>query len=229
MDRLKEFADNLGNLHNKKIPAIHTNNEQDCYDQNKITLKFLSPHVEKSFKDDFIEMHLGVMLWVIRIIGVGLLFWLILELATESISFAFILVRIIVILVWGILVIYTCTQHYKEHYVRVTVTISYLIVIFKFLIEIWFLKEGGMASAMIPLITFLLFNVDWILISYVNALSVVLSLFSLTVHNASENRDSDVVAIIGIYYFLFLVAITLVSGFVGYWIERAERKEFKLI
>lgn len=112
---------------------------------------------------------------------------------------------------------------------KITVLILFVLVIFKFLIDIAFIREGGLASAMVPLFSFVLFNVDWILISWVNLVSIVLSMVSLIVHTLEDTSEITKVWVICIYYFLFLSAITIVSGFIGYWMERASRKEFKLI
>ena len=185
--------------------------------------------MEKSFKNAYIDDHISVMRWVIRIIFIAVVLWFVLELLISSITFAFLLTRAVVIMAYFVIVVYTSTRNFRDNYVRVTITILFVLVFFKFLIEIFFLREGGLASAMVPAITFILFNVDWILITIVNIASIILSLISLIVHNALQDRSSEMIAMISIYYILFLVAITFVSGFVGYWLERAERKEFKLI
>ncbi len=83
---------------------------------------------------------------------------------------------------------------------------------------------------MVPLVTYVIFNVDFMWISLINIISLLLSLISFIVHfNANSDANGEEIAIIVILYFQFLVAITIISGFIGYWLDRTERKQFKLM
>jgi heme/copper-type cytochrome/quinol oxidase subunit 1 len=86
----------------------------------------------------------------------------------------------------------------------------------KFITEVWELREGGLASAMVPLITYVIFNVDFFWITCCNILSCILSLISLNLHFAFNDYDNTEISVFVILYFSFIVAITLISGFIGY-------------
>jgi len=197
---------------------------------NPITLKFVSPHIERSFKQESIDDHIGVLRLVIRIILLGVIVWTIVEFSTaESLDIAYVAVRVIVVVVWSAIALYVSTDHYKMNVYNMTKYGLCIIILAKFIIEITFSTEGGMSSSMIPLVTFITFNVDWIMIAWVNVFNLVLSVISLSVYASKIQDTAGEVAIVILMYIIILSAITIVAGFVGFWTRRAERKEFKLI
>jgi hypothetical protein len=129
---------------------------------HRFTLKFSSQHVEKAYKKDFIATHILSFRIVIWIMLVALIVWTVIEIAFTTPIFEYILLKAIAISLIIILTAYAMTKHYEKNFVEITIIALYIVVLFKFLTEIWFLREGGMASAMVPLITFVLFNVDWV-------------------------------------------------------------------
>jgi heme/copper-type cytochrome/quinol oxidase subunit 1 len=111
----------------------------------------------------------------------------------------------------------------------VTVIAILLILLIKFITEIMLLREGGLASAMVPLITYAIFNVDFLWITICNMVSLVLSLISLNLHFGFSDYSSEEIVIFVIVYFAFILAISLISGLIGYQLERSERNQFKLV
>jgi hypothetical protein len=102
---------------------------------------------------------------------VGLVGWTITDFAFSEPEIAYVLVKAVTITAFLIVVCYSLTQHFKENYIFVTVATMIIGVLFKFLTEIWFLREGGIASAMVPMITYGIFNVHFVFITYINVAS----------------------------------------------------------
>ena len=106
---------------------------------DKITLKFVSPHIERSFKAESVEDHIHVMRLCIRIILIGLVLWTILEFSAESDrDLGYVVIRGLVLVAWILITIYTSTFHYRMNVYFVTKWSLFFIVVAKFLIEISF-------------------------------------------------------------------------------------------
>lgn len=69
--------------------------------------------MEKSFKNDWIDENLRVILWTLRIILIAVVAWNIFEFTLYEVGLAYTLIRCIVTVAWLLIVIYSCTQHYK--------------------------------------------------------------------------------------------------------------------
>jgi hypothetical protein len=101
----------------------------------------------------------------------GLVGWTIMDFLFSSPEIAYILVKAVTIAASFVVVCYSLTKHFKENYVFVGVATMVIGVLFKFFTDIWFMREGGIASAMIPLITYGIFNVHFVFVTYINAAS----------------------------------------------------------
>lgn len=79
---------------------------------------------------------------------------------------------------------------------------------------------GGLTSAIFPMLTYVLFNADWLLVTYLNGLGIFLLAISTIVF---ASAIYDFYASIGfiLYAVVLMTGITVTSAHIGYWLERS--------
>ena len=86
------------------------------------------------------------------------------------------------------------------------------ILIVKFAIEAGFAREGGLSASIVPIVTFVFFNVGSVETILLNALHIVLFLITMSLFvfsTSDENYSTNEGMVIIISYFTLIVGITL--------------------
>ena len=98
----------------------------------------------------------------------------------------------------------------------------------KFGLELGFEKVSLLATALFSSVTFLILDVNWFYMAFLNTLNVILFLISISVQYSSS-YSSNVSGLMVTKSFILVVSITFTSGIVGHYYERSQRIEYELI
>jgi hypothetical protein len=223
-------------MHRDSLGSCFKNNgvwvakhDSETYSINPINLHFYSGFIEMVFKREYIDNHINLIRWVIRILFALMVFWVIFEGLLGESSSLLVGLRIFTCILFLGIVIYTTFNHYHMHFIAVTWTICLFVIILKFVLEVSFAREGGLTSAIAPMVMYVLLNPDWMKINYLNFLHIILMVISIAVYGDAHDLNNIELGALIIYYFIMIVAITIICATIGYWLERGERNEFKII
>lgn len=226
--RLKKYSKNL-NLVYKATYGLQNESAKDLYEFYKFSLEYCSEYVEKVYKQIFINQNISVLRLAIIILWFLLIIWTILEIVFYATSLAYIIVRVLLSIGFTIIMALSTTNHFVKMYVNYVISAILLSLSFKYGTDIAFTRIGALSTGVIPSITYILFNVNWIKISALNGLNQVLFIVSIvyTFNVTTSMAPDDVLIMIG--FIIFNIAITLTSAIVGYNLEKNNRLEYKLI
>jgi len=225
--RVTEFATNLGEAY-KNAPEFDVINSEDAFEMYRWVFK--SEHTEAMYRKKWIGEHLGQFKWTLGVILVMTCLWTIFEPALSSdVNLEYILLRLLAIAVFAVIYFYIRTEHFLRRYVRNTLLIIGLIIVFKFIMEVGFNNAGSLATAFCPLLTYILFNVHWYWITGLNIVNILLYLISFSIFTAGEESDGSVAVVIIISYLVLIIGITIICSLIGFWSNLALRQEFKML
>ncbi|OMJ83656.1 hypothetical protein SteCoe_15383 [Stentor coeruleus] len=207
---------------------VYTSTQYGTSDSNSVkmhyfTMKFKEKHTEDYYKQTYIQESLGVIQVSIITVSIIILFWAILNLFLGDSKIETI-IRFSCAGLFFLLFLTTFLTNYKRHYIRYTVLLSLTTAIAKFIAEITGNEFSVIASVMIPAVTYILFNVDWVYLTYVNTLSLIFSIITLSLY--FKNASMSILCII--YSIFVLVSLTLFTSIFGYMLEKYYRNVFKL-
>jgi hypothetical protein len=158
----------------KDDPAFTVTNKSDQFEMK--WFKFKARHIETMYKERFIAENHSMMARTIIILLCLMILWTILEVAIsgDDMEMGLLLMRLIGIAAFICLIAYVYTQHYMENYENVTIITFVVMLFYKFGIEAGFGIVGTISYGLVPLCTYILFNVNFIKINLVNILSIIL-------------------------------------------------------
>jgi magnesium-transporting ATPase (P-type)/class 3 adenylate cyclase len=229
-NRIKEYCSSLEKIY-KHTDSWTSSHEIDGYDINKFTLHFASSFIEKQFQHQYVRERIPLLRGTVIVMWLLLMLWTIFEAVIFDVSFEYTLVRAILTAAFTVVLIISWTEFFFRYFVKFVLAIIILTSLVKFGMEIGFNNEGHLSSACLISITYILFNVDFLKITILNILELVLILISLSVV-ASSNPDyhsGGEVAFIVLTYMIFLISITITSGIAGYKLDQHRRLQHKLI
>jgi hypothetical protein len=200
----------------------------NAYEINKRTLHFKAEGIEKTYKMQSIESHITVTRNVIRILFLLFCIWVAVEISLLDSSLELVTTRIVLGGLVLVVVIYSSFDHYSKHYVLVTGIVILGIIVSKFIFEISFGRQGGLTSALLPMMTYVLFNIDWLIVTWLNSLHILFMMLSSVVFCFVQEYDAFEIIAVVTYITVLITAITITSALIGYWLEKAERKEYTL-
>ena len=91
------------------------------------------------YEKKWIAEHIGQFKWTLGVILVITILWTILEpIFNDDVNLEYILLRIVAIAAFVVIVFYIRSEHFLRRYVRNTLLIILLIIVFKFIMEIGF-------------------------------------------------------------------------------------------
>lgn len=224
-NRLHQYKDSLLSLYS--YSSIWKNNSKDHkFSMNKYTLRYNLPYIEKEYKDIFISENLLVIKYTAFAIWVLVIIWTIFAAVLLSASFSYNLARIVVTAGYGVLVFILFTDHFKRYFSSYTILIAVSAILIKFALEVSFNSASVLATALVPSITFILINVDWLYMTLINCLNIILVIITLSLEFNDNSKES---AFIIIKYLILIIAITTTSAIVGFNLELYKRTEYQLL
>lgn len=226
--RLKKYSKNL-NLVYKATFGLKNDSAKDLYEFHKYSLEYVSQYVEKVYKQIFISQNISVLRLAIIILWCLLLLWTILELILYPTTVAYIVIRVLLSAGFTSIMAISTTNHFVKNYVSYIIIVILLSLFIKFGTDIAFTRIGALSTGVIPSITYILFNVNWIKISILNTLNQLLFIISIiySFQLTTTMAPDDILLMIG--FIIFNIAIALTSAIVGHNLEKINRLEYKLI
>lgn len=225
--RAAEYKAKLGKVFDEKgckkaETSIHSPNEM-----LPLTLKFADAHQEKSYKNYIVSKSIRFVKRMFVVVFIFNLIWTIADLISTAQSEIYIAARIVIVVVFGFVVVFTYTHHFAKYYETCILTILIVGLAAKILSELYAQNDGSMSTALVPIITFVLFNVSSYKILIINIIFMAFYLLRVFVTYGLE-ENGIVLAIIIMNYMGLLIGILVVSTFVGYALEKSKRLEFVL-
>jgi phospholipid-translocating P-type ATPase (flippase) len=226
--RLSKYSKNLNKVY-RSTHGLSFKTTRDVYEFYKYSLEFCSEYVEKIYKQIFINQNIRLLRLTIIILWFLLILWTIIELVLYSTSVAYIIIRVLLCAGFTTIMALSSTSHFMKYYESYVIVVILLTLFLKFGTDLAFKRVGSMSTAVIPSITYILFNVNWVKISVLNTLNQMLFLISVIyAFDATTSMSPDsVLLMIGFIIFNFSIALT--SAIVGHNLEKNNRLEYKLI
>ena len=156
-----------------------------------------------------------------------MIIWTVADLTATQQETSYIIIRIVVFVLFFAVALFAHTAYFKNHYEPIILIIIICGMMAKFLNEVFFAIDGSMSSALIPIVTFIGFNISSYKLLICNVFFLVLYLIRVSVHYFL-NIGGNEAAVIMVNYMALLFGILLVSAFVGFSLEKSKRKEYKL-
>ena len=230
LNRLESFAGNLSKLY-RETSFTKSTLEEDAFELKKKTLHFYSEFIEAQYKDFYIYEYIKFYKWVIVLLFVLLVFWTLLEVFVFGGTLYYHIIRTLMCAGFLVIVLVIWTEFFLKYYTQITLTVIGLGLIIKFASEIAFGKPGALATGVIPAITYILFNVDFEQVSYLNLLNLSLYTISISIYYIFKVPGQDFFEqLFSVLSFLILnFAVSATSAFLGYYLERTRRLEYKLM
>ena len=230
LNRLESFAGNLSKLY-RETSFTKSTLEEDAFELKKKTLHFYSEFIEAQYKDFYIYEYIKFYKWVIVLLFVLLVFWTLLEVFVFGGTLYYHIIRTLMCVGFLVIVLVIWTDFFIKYYSQITLTVIGLGLVIKFATEIAFGKPGALATGVIPAITYILFNVDFEQVTYLNLLNLSLYTISISIYYIFKVPGQDFFEqLFAVLSFLILnFAISATSAFLGYYLERTRRLEYKLM
>lgn len=156
-----------------------------------------------------------------------MLIWTLADLASTSQEVSYIVIRLVVFVLFIAVAIFAHTSYFRNHYEPIILIIIVCGMMAKFLNEILFSIDGSMSTALIPIMTFVLFNISSYKLLICNVFFLVLYLIRVSIFYSVTIGGTEA-AVIMVNYIALLFGITIVSAFVGFSLEKSKRKEYTL-
>lgn len=229
--RVADYANNLGKIFNSKdlkIKTRETKQVKNDYTMHSITLVFNNPYLEKRFKLNVIEKIINFIRKMFIVLSLGYLIWTIADLSTSSKTQAMMTIRIFLIGLLLLLVLFTWTKAFIKWYEPFIIISIITGIGTKIALEIANGNDGSMSTALIPILTFVLFNISTYKVFVINIISLIIYLVRVLLNYGTKHSSVEI-AIIGSNYSALLFGITFISAYVGYELERTKRMEYVLL
>ncbi|CAG9312880.1 unnamed protein product [Blepharisma stoltei] len=226
--RLANYSGGLLNAY-RDSSIWKSNNEKNKFDMNWM-LKFISPYIENLYRDHYIHDHILMYRLICGLIWIILLFWTIYEVVVQSPSLSYTVIRIVMVLAFSAVLLLVMLDYFKRHYVFYTLAIIFLFIIAMAISDANYEKTGLLSTSMVPAISYILFDVDYLSITLLNIINIGLFLMALLIYYIGNSSYGNTEAILLIIKSMILiVAISVTSAFIGYFLDKSKREEHKLM
>ena len=222
------FSTNLSSVFVKENLKTQEEDQENksSYNLNSFSLKFKSAHIEHSFKAQLVKRVVGFSRVMIILISLFYICWNLVYFLSASIEDDFwlrvgsiILVVLLLGLIW--------TEFFKKHYEGCILFIIASVLGCKFLLELFTQNDASMSTAMVPIATFIIFNVNTLQVFVVNLFFLLLYFIRVFWVFYRDHSEKDLLMLM-LNYGVLLTGIFLISGYIGRQLERGRRSKFIL-
>ena len=217
LDRIVSFT----GLHPIRSPDGHV----DDYSRARTRQTFLDSHIEKMYKREQItskSRFMRVMLWLFLSF---LVLWTAVDMSTTTRSAGYTAIRLLAVASLFLLCIVSHTRLFSRYYGTIILGVVSGGMGLKVGSD-WMLdNDGAMSTAIVPIITFVLFNVGTFQLAALNGLFFLAYMVKLIV-SLSDRQGGRAFWVILTSYTSLLLGIILVTGYIGYVLERESRDAF---
>ena len=222
LNRSKQYQASLASVYRKS--KFNRKAAKEIYDIKKYSMRFFSPYIEKMYELNYITTNLKFLRIIILILWGFLIAWTVIEFFLYSYSEIYLIIRVTLSIIYTITMLLSWTSLFHKYYRRVTFIAILSALASKFLIEIAMNYSSLLSTATIPSITFILFNVDWMKISFLNLLSLIFYIMYSILCSPYVINTFIISRSISL-----LIAILLTSSLIARTLESTRRQEFKLL
>ena len=221
-NRLEEYEGKLSSVYRDRDLTKQT--VKDIYDLNPYKIKFYSPHVETDYQQKFIHSNIR-HLKIVTIIFVSLyLIWTIIEPLIVSLNQFYIVLRSITAVFLIFFTILTRTHFFKTNFRLIFLFLFTTALLYKLLVEIFFINVSILLPVLIPVFTFIFLNFEWLKITALNIINFLLYIIEIYwLYNQKLESYEKLISI------LTLFSIILTLAFLARTLEKTSRMQFKLI
>ena len=225
--RSSEYVSDLEQIFDPKNTKLASEAQKTSissdYSLRKYTLKFMNPYFEKSYCNYRNDKVVGFVRYFFGFLFAVNLVWSIADIAVSEHDKVIILLRIITIFLVFLVTVFSRTDYFKHHYENIMLIIIVGSMAGKLVLETIAMNDASMSTAMVPILTFVLFRVSTYKVFVANVVFLVCYLVRVNVKYSYEGSP-----MIGLKYLALLVGITLVSAFVGFSLEKSRRTQYVL-
>ena len=212
----------------KSLKGVYRSTEQflgenESLNSYKHSMKFKVKHVEIEYKQSYIEEAISFLRWILLLLSVIFLIWAVANYflgSTEANSG----IRFATSFIIFILLLTTYTNRFKSSYVSYLIIITIFSVLFKFILEVLGSSLSILTTILIPAVTYILFGIDWVYLTYVNLASLFLNIITICLYFGL----GESAALSSIYMVSLVICLILTSAIVGYVLEGYYRDVYKL-
>ena len=229
-NRLEKYAGSLERLY-RETTFTKNNLEKDALEIKDSSLHFQSGFIEAQYHELYILENIKFYKITIVLLFSLLILWTILEAFVFDQTLYYNLMRTVMCAAFAIGVVVLWTEFFIQNYLVLTISVIAIALIAKFGSEVIFLSPGALATGVIPAITYILFNVDFLQITYLNILSLSLYIVSLSIYYQFSSPGYTFLhtLLTVLSYIILNLSITITSAFLGYYLERTKRLEYKFM
>ena len=226
--RLLKYSKNLNSIY-RSTHGLADKSTRDVYEFYKYSLEYCSEYVEKIYKQIYINQNIRLLRLTIIILWFLLILWTILEIVLYSTSLAYIVIRVLLCAGFTTIMALSSTNHFIKYYVPYVIIVILLSLFLKFGTDLAFKRIGSLSTGVIPSITYILFNVNWVKITVLNILNQILFIISVIYAFSTTTTMTADSVLLMMGFIIFNVSIALTSAIVGHNLEKNNRLEYKLI
>ena len=207
-------------------PITSPDGTTEDYSRAKYRQVFLESHIEKTYRrEEIASKGVGMrrMLWLV--LGFAVL-WVVVDMVLNSRESGYTALRLVAVVGLFTLCVLSHTRVFAAYYE----TLILIVIVGGMSLKIasdWMLtNDGAMSTALVPIITFVLFNVSTFKLVILNSLFLLAYIIKVTIDLSSNHTASREFWVILTSYISLLSGIGMVTGYVGYVLEREIREAF---
>ena len=196
-------------------------NENEYLAKRKYSLKFKSKRAENEFRRFYSTEILFVIKLSLFVLFIILLVWTITTVFIED-STSTKNNRIVITVGFFLFFLISLTTYFKENISFCITIVLFFSIALKNVIEFSSFSLSIISTLLLPTVSFILLNADWVLICYINLLTYILNIITISLFFSNSLLPQKFSTLL-LTSFLFLI-----SSAIGYEIEKYYRKVFIL-
>lgn len=196
------------------------------FSYHNFRLSFNDPDLEKRYRLLQSSRRLRFMRVMFWIFLVFLVVWTVSDMQTNSRSQLYTGLRIAVLALMLCVCVFAHFRFFQQHYEATILIVVVGGMAMKIASDLILGNDGSMSTAVVPIVTFVLFNISTYKLLVLNCVFMVVYMIRLVVQLESEENSKLDLSIIVLSYFALLLGITTITGYVGFTLEQESRDAF---
>ena len=199
--------------------------EKSPFQLSRTSLQFASKHTESQYQSLFLKEKLGLFRGVLGLLLVGSVVWTGVEAGIGS-AVGYHVVRVLICVGFGVLLGVMYTGLRRSYYSGVMLCGLALGIVGKFVSELQYGQVGGAVAVLFALVSCLLLNVHFLLVSALNLLNILL--FTITAALSLSEDTTEAALLRLLCYEALLITFSLIASIAGYTLSRTSKLAFKV-
>ena len=210
----------------KGLNIVQEQEASEDFSYQRFLLCFNDPDLEKRYKLAQASRRLRfmrVMFWVFLLF---LVIWTVSDMQTNSRSSLYTGLRIAALALMLCVCVFAHFPLFQKYYEATILIVIIGGMTLKTASDLILSNDGSMSTALVPIVTFVLFNISTFKLIGLNGVFMVVYLIRLVVQLETQEDSSLDLVIIVLSYFALLLGITVITGYVGFTLEQESRGAF---